>query len=158
MNCPACKNMMKEIIVGGVAVDVCTNGCGGLWFDNQELKKFDEPFEAAGEQLLDYVRQPHVQVDLSERRHCPRCEDHVIMMQHYFSVKRHVAVDECPECGGIWLDLGELRTIRDQFGSEEERHEAASACFEEIFGAEIAQKKTRSPRTGRFHRPHQQST
>ena len=40
MNCPACGNVLKEMTVSDISVDVCQGGCGGIWFDNFELKKF----------------------------------------------------------------------------------------------------------------------
>jgi len=45
-------------------------------------------------------------------------------------------VDESPNCGGHWLDPGELRTIRTEYASEEERERAA--YFSEVFGPELA--------------------
>ena len=47
-------------------------------------------------------------------------------------------VDECPGCGGFWLDAGELSKIRDLFETEEERHKAAEEYFSEVFGGELA--------------------
>ena len=41
MKCPACENELTDKDVGGVTVDICNGGCGGLWFDNFEFKKFD---------------------------------------------------------------------------------------------------------------------
>jgi Zn-finger nucleic acid-binding protein len=32
--------------------------------------------------------------------------------RHFFSAKRRIEVDECPNCGGYWLDAGELAQIR----------------------------------------------
>ena len=29
------------------------------------------------------------------------------MMRHFWSVKREITIDECPECGGIFLDAGD---------------------------------------------------
>ena len=40
------------------------------------------------------------------------------------SAKRQVVVDECPNCGGHWLNPGELRTIRTEYASEEDRERA----------------------------------
>jgi Zn-finger nucleic acid-binding protein len=53
-------------------------------------------------------------------------------------VKRDVVVDECPACGGYWLDPGELRTIRTAFATDEERRAAADAYFTETFGGQLA--------------------
>jgi Zn-finger nucleic acid-binding protein len=61
-----------------------------------------------------------------------------VMMRHFFSAKRQVVVDECPSCGGHWLDPGELRTIRTEYASEEEREHAAQAYFAEVFGPTLA--------------------
>jgi Zn-finger nucleic acid-binding protein len=60
------------------------------------------------------------------------------MMRHFSSVKRRALVDECPSCGGHWLDPGELRSIRTEYASQEERERAASEYFSEVFGPELA--------------------
>ena len=143
MKCPACENILQKMTVGGVAVDVCKGGCGGIWFDNFELKKFDEPHESAGEALLDIERDESVIVDHTKRLKCPKCDD-VVMMRHFFSVKKGVEVDECPSCAGFWLDAGELRKIRSLFKTEEERHKAAEEYFEEVFGDHFKAMKAQS--------------
>lgn len=141
MECPACKRQLQEMTAGEVTVDVCKGGCGGIWFDNQELKKFDEPHEGAGEALLDVERDEGLQVDHSQRRGCPHCRD-VVMMRHFFSIKREVELDECPGCGGMWLDAGELANIRGLYGSEEERKQAAKEYFDEVFGEKLNEMRT----------------
>ena len=71
MKCPACGNMLQPMTVGEVTVDACKGGCGGVWFDNFEIKKFDEPHEAAGEGLLDIERDESVFVDRNKKLTCP---------------------------------------------------------------------------------------
>lgn len=137
MNCPACGNVLQEMTVGGVVVDVCRGGCGGIWFDNYELNKFDEPHESAGEELLEIEQDESIIIDHTKKLKCPSCDD-VVMMRHFFSVKKDVEVDECPGCGGFWLDAGELGKIRSLFNTEEERHKAAEEYFSEVFGGELA--------------------
>lgn len=137
MECPVCGNVLTTMTVGGITVDICKGGCAGIWFDRYELMRADEADESAGEGLLDVVRDPNLEVDLSERLHCPKCPE-IVMMRHFFSAKRQVVVDECPNCGGHWLDPGELRTIRTEYASEEERERAASEYFSEVFGPEFA--------------------
>ncbi|MFA5261544.1 MAG: zf-TFIIB domain-containing protein, partial [Candidatus Omnitrophota bacterium] len=117
MKCPACSNELELMTVEGLSVDVCRNGCGGIWFDNFELKRVDERNESAGEKLLQVEKNPGTVVDHSQKRLCPKCKDQK-MLKHFMSVKRAVEVDECPECGGFWLDAGELGQIRSQFESE----------------------------------------
>lgn len=132
MTCPACGHELSTRDTGALTVDVCDGGCGGIWFDHNELQKVDEQSETAGEQLLDVPRDPNVHVDPAERYDCPRCTDGVVLMRHFWSVKRAVTIDECPECGGIFLDAGELRSIRGEFPTEEARHAAADAYFKEV--------------------------
>jgi len=111
MNCPACSRKLTETKVGAVAVDVCSGGCGGIWFDAFELQRVDEQHEAAGKRLLEIPRNPAVIVDTTRKRACPRC-DGVKLKRHFFSARRKVEVDQCPSCGGYWLDAGELEQIR----------------------------------------------
>jgi Zn-finger nucleic acid-binding protein len=137
MNCPACANVLEQMTAGDVVVDVCKGGCGGIWFDQFELKKFDEPHESAGEALLDIERDESLTVDHTKRLKCPKCDD-IVMMRHFFSVKHEVEVDECPGCGGFWLDYGELGKMRSLFNTEQERRQAADKYFSEVFGHQLA--------------------
>lgn len=137
MECPACRRPLTSRSVAGVSVDVCSGGCGGVWFDRFELQKFDEPTEHAGIELLDIQRRSGFQVDYNWQIKCPRCLDSVLI-RHFSSVKYEVEVDECPACGGYWLDVGELRRIRLEFQSEQERREAAHRYFQEVFGDQLA--------------------
>jgi len=122
--------------VADVTVDICRGGCGGIWFDNFEISKFDEPHESEGEALLDIERDESITVDPDKRLKCPRCDD-IVLMRHFFSVKKQVELDECPGCGGFWLDAGELRQIRTLFQSEQEKHDAAEAYFDDLFGEKL---------------------
>ena len=143
MNCPACSHVLQPMTFSGITLDVCQGGCGGIWFDQFELQKVDEPHESAGEAVLNVQRDPAVTVDHSKRRNCPRCPSRV-MMRHFFSPKREVEVDECPECGGFWLDHGELGKIRNEYKTDAERSKAASAYFTELFGGELAAMRAHS--------------
>jgi len=136
MKCPACAQTMVATKVGEITVDVCKNGCGGIWFDPHELKQVDERHEAAGEVLLSYKKQPGVMVDHTQPRACPKCEG-VTMLKHFMSIKHAVEVDECATCGGYWLDAGELKQIREQFSSEADREKAAGIYFSDTFGEEL---------------------
>ncbi len=122
MNCPACTHPLTEITVEGVTVDVCQGGCGGIWFDNFELAKFDEPHESsAWEQVLVSV-DPHVVVDYQAKRRCPRCA--VPMMRQFCTPQRRAQVDVCPQCAGNWLDTGELAQVRAEFRAKANRDAA----------------------------------
>jgi uncharacterized protein len=113
MQCPACFNQLAPFQVGNVTVDVCQDGCGGIWFDAFELQRVDDQTEAAGEAMLHIRKDPKVQVDVARKRSCPKC-DGIKLKKHFFSAQRRIEVDECPNCGGYWLDAGELAQIRQE--------------------------------------------
>ena len=124
MKCPACENQLSPLTAGNVTVDACSDGCGGIWFDNFELKKLDEPHETEGHSLSNIPKKEGLIVDTSKKRHCPKCEG-IIMMRHFFSAQRRVEVDECPNCAGVWLDAGELSLIREEHQIAHEQKLAA---------------------------------
>lgn len=137
MDCPACARSLSRKTVADVTVEVCEGGCGGVWFDRLELEKVDEARESAGAALLDVLRDADARPDRGESsRACPRCGD-MVMHRHFFTVKREIEVDECPGCGGVWLDAGELARLRAQFETEEARDEAAAEEYRRRFGEQL---------------------
>jgi len=134
MKCPACFNALKPLEVGGVVVDACYGGCGGIWFDAFELQRFDEKRETAGEQLLHIPRDEQLVIDFTRKRDCPRCEG-IKLHRHFFSAKRRVQVDQCPNCGGYWLDAGELEQIRAE--------NAAAAMGQQVVGTKVSMEVVR---------------
>jgi Zn-finger nucleic acid-binding protein len=129
---------MTAKVAGGVTVDACENGCGGLWFDAHELSKVNEQHEGAGTSLLEVARRSgtprHAE---ASKLPCPRCSPRTPMMRHFSSAARRVEVDECPRCGGHWLDLGELASLRTEYATDAERKRAARAYFAEIFDPKL---------------------
>jgi Zn-finger nucleic acid-binding protein len=144
MICPACDRELKTMTAGPITVDVCVNGCAGIWFDHFELEKVDEQSESAGTALLEIPGDPSLSVDLARRRSCPKCGTTEVMTRHFESVARKIAIDECPNCGGVWLDSGELNVIRNEFPSAEARHEAARKLFSEMFDKQLAAEREQS--------------
>ena len=53
MDCPVCANVLTTKTAGGITVDACEGGCGGIWFDRYELMRVDEADESAGDCLLE---------------------------------------------------------------------------------------------------------
>jgi Zn-finger nucleic acid-binding protein len=135
MKCPACNRELTEIKLESMTVNACVGGCAGLWLDHFGLKKVEYSSAKEGETLLNIQKDSSVQVNLERKRTCPKCN--VIMMQHFFSIKRKVTVDECPKCSGFWLDAGELAAIRSEFSSEAESNTATEKYFNESFGSQL---------------------
>jgi len=119
MNCPVCGMLMVEEDFGDVQIDVCKNGCKGIWFDWGELKQLDENNEGLGRALEEALKSPRVNDANRELLKCPKCG--IAMHAHKHSNAKEVNVDECYACGGFFLDSGELREMRDNYMSEEER-------------------------------------
>ena len=134
MKCPACFNPLRSVTIGKLTVDVCRGGCGGIWFDAFELLQVDEPGEPAGEWLFDIERDPQLRVDFSRKRSCPKC-DGVKLKRRYFSAKRRFEVDECPGCGGYWLDAGELEKVRDEMDETAREKEAKTISRIQVSGS-----------------------
>lgn len=99
VKCPACHRQLSSVTLAGVTLDACQGGCGGIWFDRGEMT-FNPPAADLHRWLDDLAASRTATVDPSKRRHCPRCPDSVLM-RHFSSATRAVAIDECPTRGGV---------------------------------------------------------
>jgi Zn-finger nucleic acid-binding protein len=113
MQCPVCHSDLSPATLRGITIDGCAGGCGGVWFDNFELKKFLQQPEAVGEIIARFRPREGGFFDYTRRRQCPRCGD-VVMMRHYYTPSRRTEVDTCPGCNGVWLDGQELGRIQSE--------------------------------------------
>ena len=141
IECPACGKKMKKVYMpdAGINLDVCVNGCGGIYFDNREFKKFDEQHEDIQPLVNAFEGRTYAVIDSAETRICPVCS--MKMVKNYASAKHEIQVDECYSCGGKFLDHSELEKIRAQYTTEEER---AADVIKELYskvGAELRSKE-----------------
>ena len=130
MNCPACGIEMVVEDFGNIEVDVCKNGCKGIWFDWFELQKLDEGHEGGGDALSDALDSPRANDAGRDQLTCPKCG--IPMRTHKYSGSKEVNVDECYNCAGFFLDSGELSAIRDTFMNEQERDAYVQSLLDEI--------------------------
>ena len=121
---------MVEEDFGGVRVDVCKNGCKGIWFDWQELIRLNEDHEGAGNALEEALKSSRVNYAGRQPLNCPKCG--IAMQAHKYSSAKEVSVDECYGCGGFFLDSGELREMRENYMSEEERDAYVQKLLDEM--------------------------
>lgn len=149
--CPACGKQMKKIYMPeqGINLDVCTNGCGGIYFDNREFSKFDEQHEDIEPLVKVLENRNFAPVDQSKTRVCPVCG--MNMVKNFASAKHEVEVDECYGCGGKFLDNAELTKIREQYFTEEER--AADVIAELYRGAGVELREFQSLYKKRMKKP-----
>lgn len=132
MNCLRCKTQMIVLENRSVKIDVCFKGCGGIWFDWIELKKIDESHEADSEFIKKLSECSTKKIDLSEKLHCPKCPKQPLI-RRFSSLKRKAEIDECPNCGGFWLDAGELISIHSEYQTEEDKQKATQKYIADLF-------------------------
>lgn len=108
MRCPACSSLLTKDFEIGIELDVCP-ACGGIWFDDGELRTLMEQ----GEQAVQHVEKeavPHrEQVAKTSERQCPACR--IPLDTYCYNYSSTVKLDSCRKCGGIWVDNGELDAI-----------------------------------------------
>ena len=121
IECPACGKKMHKIYMpsAGVNLDVCVDGCGGIYFDNREFNKFDEQHEDIEPLVKAFEGKNYQETNSDSVRICPACG--MKMVKNFASAKQEVQVDDCYNCGGKFLDHSELDKIRAQYSTEEDR-------------------------------------
>lgn len=121
INCPACGKPMKKVFLEEqqFIVDVCLDGCGGLWLDNRELQKVDEQNEDITVIESAYQGKTFTKTDKTVERLCPLCN--IKMVKNSVSAKQEISIDECYLCGGKFFDYQELEQMRDQYENNDER-------------------------------------
>ena len=140
INCPACGKEMTKIFMSddGVNLDICLDGCGGIFFDNRELKKFDEQSENIEELKQAIQGKTFEKTDENLTRICPVCGTN--MVKNSVSIKGNIIIDECYACGGKFLDHGELTAIRNEYENDLERtNDVMRFVYNEI-GVELIRK------------------
>ncbi len=138
MICPVCSTEMVEEDFGGMNVDVCKNGCKGVWFDWFELSKLDEKNEGLGNALQEALGYERSNDQDRGQINCPKCK--LSMHIHVYESAKDINVDECYQCGGFFLDSGELKAIRESFMTEAEREAYAAKLLADIPGLEAAEE------------------
>jgi Zn-finger nucleic acid-binding protein len=112
MKCLSCLFELKELNYNSITLDVCEDGCGGIWFEAGELDKFDFENEVVSDQILfSGKNQNNSVVNSTEDRQCPKCN--LSLTKNCFYKEFHIEIDSCSKCGGVWLDPGELKVLRE---------------------------------------------
>jgi Zn-finger nucleic acid-binding protein len=111
MNCPRCKiELTNKTILDFkyfLNIDYC-NSCGGIWLDNGELTRLEKTIEPT---FYEIRKIPDKQEQL-ELYHCPSCDNSEFLQKAQHKRDKHVIIDFCRTCKGIWLDTGEIEAIR----------------------------------------------
>ena len=136
--CPACGKTMKKIYIPeeNINIDICLDGCGGIFFDNREFDKFNESNEDISKIINSYEDKQYTPVNEDLQRVCPACG--MKMVQNTTKVGGSVVIDECYGCGAKFLDHNELMKIRAEYPTDKERSEAAMKMLYSRVGNEIS--------------------
>ena len=89
-----------------VEVDRCRE-CHGLWFDAGEIEALNHAQAAAALDTGDAATGAHH--DALRDYPCPRCNG--VMERGANSRQPNIRFETCGDCGGTFLDAGELREI-----------------------------------------------
>ena len=143
LTCPACGKQMEKVFIPteGINLDICTDGCGGIYFDNREFKEFDEQNENISTILEKLEGKSFESVDETLTRECPNCGGK--MVKNHSSIKKEIQVDDCYNCGGKFLDNKELIKIREEYESNEERDEDVLRYVYQQVGQELTEQAKR---------------
>ncbi len=109
MQCAKCQGRLKPIEVDHIELDRCEE-CRGLWFDPNEL---NEVLQHGRYKLVEPVFGGNTRLVSAPSNHtpgaCPRCKTDLTAIESL--VIDGLIYDDCPKCGGIWLDAGELAVL-----------------------------------------------
>lgn len=114
--CPRCTASLKTIDYDGVEIETCPV-CEGEWLDAGELREIvqnvERRFDPEDVKHLNSLRKRIVQVKelAHERLLCPKCHGQKLRPFNY-ACGSGIILDKCPNCGGIWLDRGELEMVQ----------------------------------------------
>ena len=110
--CPACDSEMTKIFIPdkGINIDVCANGCGGMFLDNQEIQEFSSEYDNTNDIMEILAGKNFMPVDETQQRICPSCNTPMVKTNAF-----GIQIDSCYKCGGLFLDNGEFEQIRTKF-------------------------------------------
>jgi Zn-finger nucleic acid-binding protein len=111
VKCPACEKKLHRFKAAGATLDGCA-GCGGIWFDDEELEQVNRAESAADHTAGEIIRPAAAGADENAVRACPKCKG-VMLEKKLFSLGSGVIMDCCLKCRGVWLDFGELEKIHE---------------------------------------------
>lgn len=109
MNCLNCSAEMTTYDVATKRDRITYNACdrcGSLWLDAGTLDKM--AFKVAGS--IEYSANGENAVPNAEPRRCPRCEDSTLRKVKFLGCD-DIVLEHCRNCGGFWLDGGELNLV-----------------------------------------------
>jgi len=106
--CPRCGLLLEALQWGDWQIEPC-RGCGGLWLPSARALE-----ESAGDRnSLQELLKPYPNLSVEEAheglpRRCPQCRT------AYLQQRADGPGSRCPSCGGVWLNVSEVRALLSQ--------------------------------------------
>lgn len=129
--CPRCWVEMKKVKVRVIGRDVTIDNCprcDGVFLDDGELKKITR------NRSLHIFLTKYLGIDSDSKLLCPHCKG---LMDTEDA--GGVEVDVCIKCHGVWLDAGELESLKEK--GEEEFEEIPDYKIAELFDEKVAKAR-----------------
>ena len=107
----------------GVLIDTCSH-CAGIFFDEGEICQIRERGGIWALDELDGIVQPepgHVSPEEHQPRSCPGCQS--AMRRFRYMYTSAVFLDTCDNCGGVWVENGELHQMKECIQSAKDGRE-----------------------------------
>ena len=98
------EGALEEQGQGGVVLDRC-HVCRGFWVDLGELEAVLNQSSRVAKLAEHRPPPPHDETTLK----CPRCHTQLVRLSHH--QQRHLKLDTCTVCGGIFFDAQELTDL-----------------------------------------------
>lgn len=116
MNCPHdAEPLRHRTYEADIQIDECPT-CHGMWLDKGELERIQETVE--NDYRAELAAMPSDTVDAykaargrgpDDELNCPSCGAPMNQREHGYCSQ--IWIDVCMDCGGVWLDEGELRAL-----------------------------------------------
>ena len=116
MQCPKCHVLLNGVNYQGIHIETCPS-CGGDWLDAGELgsivearkMRFNEQecLAAAQAAKITGVKLRNLDRHLT----CPKCGGTTHPIN--YGDDTGMIIDKCAQCGGVWLERGELEKIQE---------------------------------------------
>ena len=149
MKCPRDQvDLERSTYEAAIEIDRCER-CGGVFLDRGELEVLQATVERDYRDELaaapDLVGGAHSMALAAARPpvECPRCAVPMERREHGYSSQ--ILIDVCSQCGGVWLDRGELEALEVFF----ERAQSSTADVRRGFLKSLLQLFEQTPRPPR---------
>ncbi len=151
--CPRCHASLAPVEYEGITVEACSQ-CNGHWLRQPQLKDIVDTREKTWDrEEVAAMQKPHLQgVPLEKVREalpCPACGR--TMETFDYAGDTGILLDRCRDCGGLWLDGGELEKVQAAVEASDENLDAAakrySGTLREVEAREDLQQQKDNRRT-----------